>query len=348
MEFNPNKTSDFLENPFFIKWVKHPNRHTDRYWENWNTENSEKQAIFLEAIQIAKGLQPKESNQLSADQYQLGLDRIIAANNSNDKDQDRSKPQRKSQHRFLTLGGSIAASIVLMGIAMVIWVWSHEEIYDPVLAEIPMVVKTAPKGVKKSIILPDSSRVTLNSGSEITYPAVFGDQRVVHLKGQAFFDVERDTLHPFIVKSGEIQTKVLGTSFDVKAYDELEVFHVAVVTGKVNVRTDDGIETNITPTEASFYHKSSKSLSKQHYDYETLVGWKDKILKFNRATYHEVFRELSYWYDVQVILPEGMILKGDFTGRFENQSLENVLKGMEYTTKMHFEIKGREVVVSLP
>ncbi|WP_186758041.1 FecR family protein [Echinicola salinicaeni] len=345
MEFEPKNESDFLKNTFFIKWVSAPNDHSNRYWEKWCRNNPDKMKMFNNARLIAKNLKPVEENRIDEERFYKGLDQLILANHKSDEVKS-SRHYAADKPGIFTWGRSIAASILLLGMMMVVYSIWFDKPKDVMLSmSIPIINKEAPKGIKKTVLLPDGSKVVLNSGSSISYPETFGDTRQIDLKGQAFFDVERDTARPFIVKSGELETRVLGTSFDIKAYEEQNMLHVAVVTGKVKVTTGNGIESHITPEEAVFYNRKTNALSKDFYDYELLVGWKEKILKFQDAKYEEVFEQLSNWYDVTFIIEKDVKLEGDYTGRFEDQSLKNVLMGMEYSAGIKFEIQGHKILV---
>ncbi|UCS92011.1 FecR domain-containing protein [Echinicola marina] len=345
MEFKPKNESDFLKNTFFIKWVSEPNDHSNRYWEKWCRNNPDKIKMFNNARLIAKKLKPVEENKMDEERFYKGLDQLILANHKSDEEGS-SRYYAVKKPGIFTWGGSIAASILLLGMMMLSYsIWFNKPKEEVIAVSIPTIYKSAPKGIKKTVMLPDGSKVVLNSGSSISYPETFGNTREIDLKGQAFFDVERDTARPFIVKSGELETRVLGTSFDIKAYDGQNKLHVAVVTGKVRVSTGNGIESHITPTEAIFYDRKTNAMSKDFYDYELLVGWKEKILKFQDTQYDEVFEQLSNWYDVSFVIEKDVTLEGDYTGRFEDQSLKNVLMGMEYSAGIKFEIQGQTVLV---
>ncbi|WP_168196256.1 FecR family protein [Echinicola soli] len=348
MEFDPESELDFLKNPLFVKWVKQPTQHTDRYWENWSRKYPEKINVMLNAKELAKRLKPQEENKIDKAKFEAGLDRLLEKNNN---ELETPSPtfayKRKESRHFWTWGNSVAASILLIGMLFMAYNWINRSTGTiPTTKNVAIISRTVSKGVKKTFMLPDSSMVTLNSGSTISYPKDFAENRQIKLVGQAFFDVKNDSDHPFSIKSGDLVTTVLGTSFDVKAYEGQSNFHVAVVTGKVKVATQDGIETEIVPTEATYYDAESGAISKGKYDYEELLGWKEKILKFDDASYREVFRILSNWYDVDFELDSEFTLKGNYTGRFEDQMLENVLKGMEYSTDIQFELKGKKVMVS--
>jgi len=110
---------------------------------------------------------------------------------------------------------------------------------EKVVTEVPEInwqTKTVPNGQKLSLTLWDGTVVKVNSGSTISFPEEFSDSlREVHLEGEAFFEVNRDILRPFIIKSGNVETVVLGTSFNVNAYPNQEQIKVAVAEGKVKV-----------------------------------------------------------------------------------------------------------------
>ncbi len=259
---------------------------------------------------------------------------------------------RGHQNKFKRWGGNkawyrVAAAISFLLVASIIFVNRASIFSASKPTPVTLLSKENPRGQKSQFQLPDGSKVWLNAESKISFPEIFSDTaRLVTLEGEAFFDVKKDPLKPFIVKIGDLNVKVLGTSFDVKAYLGDEKFHVAVVTGKVKVSTPDGITTDLLPNQATFYDTQSGSMAKTvDFDQELLLGWKEKVLKFKDTDYEEVFRRLSNWYDVEFIFPEGMKLEGEYSARFKDQSLANVLLGMEHSTGLKYKIKDKVVYV---
>jgi len=211
--------------------------------------------------------------------------------------------------------------------------------------QIAWIKKVVPRGMKKVFTLPDGSVVTVNSGSELSYSSDFENDRLVKLKGQAFFEVTKDPEHPFRIMSGDITTKVLGTSFDVKAYEDDRDIHVAVMTGRVEVKSEAGLNSYLTTGEVTYYVPKFQVMRKADFDYEELIGWKDKVIKFNRSSYHDVFQTLSNWYDVDFVIDPSLQLRGRYTARFKDQSLPNVLIGLEHSSNLKFDIQGNKIVV---
>ncbi len=201
--------------------------------------------------------------------------------------------------------------------------------------------KAIPFGQKLTIKLSDGSTVKINSGSTLKYPESFKhDRREVYLEGEAFFEVQRDENRPFIVHSKKLETIVLGTSFNIRAYKEDEKVEVAVVTGKVKVKresTDNDSEVVLLPSEMVIVDKLE--MEKIEFTPEKVISWKDNIIHFEKASFEEVTKILERWYGVTFIMETGGV-KGRFEGSFQNLSLEEVLKGLNYTTKFDFKIEG--------
>ncbi|MFD2035013.1 FecR family protein [Belliella marina] len=343
MGFDPQHESDFLKNPFFTKWVHSPNEHTDRYWMEWCRNNPGKTDMLQSAKNILLSFRPKEEHVMDAQDSQRILDQLILANHRNMPLP--KKHHKVSKRRFLVWGTSIAASILLLGVLK--GLFNQGNVGEGITgSEITWVTKSVPRGMKKAFLLPDGSRVTLNADSEIRYPSTFMGSREVELKGQAFFEVKKDKTSPFIVKSGEVETKVLGTSFGVRAYPDQRYFQVAVATGLVEVVAVQGSKFQISPNEAAKYDRTSGSLTETDFDYDAMLGWKEKVLKFKNIPISEVFDILSRWYDVQFVVPEEISLDGRYSGRFHSQTLSNVLIGMRYSSEFDFTIRDKMVYVS--
>lgn len=157
-----------------------------------------------------------------------------------------------------------------------------------------------PAGSKTiNIILSDGSKVWLNSGSKLSYPAIFtGRKREVNIIGEALFEVKRDTKKPFIVHRGSTQVKVLGTVFNVKAYAENKAVEVTLVKGKVMVLDS---ETKRSATLSSGQQaKVGNSLDVvKAPDVEAAVAWKNETFVFNNQSIEEIGYTLSRWYNVE-------------------------------------------------
>lgn len=166
-----------------------------------------------------------------------------------------------------------AASIILIGLVTYFIFYGGQGRKDDVIAknkttESSLISATTLVGEGKKIVLPDSTEVWLSPSSSIQYPSVFnGASREVRLSGEAFFEVAHDAKHPFIIYSGNIETKVLGTSFNIQAYDNQEEINVTVVTGKVNVTNKVKAENvDLIANERAVFYRKTTVLVKEETD----------------------------------------------------------------------------------
>lgn len=243
----------------------------------------------------------------------------------------------------------MAAALLLIGI---FGAWLFVAPLEENKAEEPVeITLTAPQGVKLTKVLPDGSKVILNSNSSVTYSDGFTeDKRELKLQGEAFFQVAKDPFRPFQVRLGDGVATALGTSFNV-TYNSLELAtELSLVTGKVQLEVKINGTTKavkLNPGEKARYVSTSDSIQLGAFDVHEVLAWKDGVLYFKDADFNEVITRLENWYGVKVT-PEGNLVKAGsqnwtYTGRFENESLDNVLTGIGFVKDFTFEINGKEV-----
>ncbi len=201
------------------------------------------------------------------------------------------------------------------------------------------------KGETYILTLPDQSKVWLNAASSLTYNAALTEHGVrrVKLSGEAYFEVAKDKAHPFIVESGNQQVEVLGTHFNVNAYQDEKVFRTTLLEGSVKV-SENGQTRVMVPGIQAVNAGGDIKLSK--VDTELAVAWKSNNFIFDRLDIKEIMRIIERWYNVEVIYKEE-ITAGTFWGsvsRFDNVS--KVLISLEATGNVHFKIEGRKIFVS--
>lgn len=204
-----------------------------------------------------------------------------------------------------------------------------------------------PNGAKYRLKLADGTRIWINSGTEIRYPTEnSGDTRHIHLSGEAFFEVAKDSLRPFIVSSGMINAKVLGTVFNVSTYVG-EVCNVTLVSGslQVNSRIDETQQFILRPGENA---RQDQSLSIQrNVDLEEYIGWRYNQLNFVNQSLEGMMTRLARWYDFQVEYTEEYIRDYSFSARFDqDESLEEIVRQLEQTNRIRIEIKDKKLVIS--
>ncbi|MEQ6118800.1 FecR domain-containing protein [Reichenbachiella sp. MALMAid0571] len=226
--------------------------------------------------------------------------------------------------------------------------WPDENIEKKAIVTIQ---KVNSKGQKSTITLKDGSKVYLNSESSIKYLENYGQKtRSIELTGEAFFEVVKDPLRPFIVKSGKITTTALGTSFNVRAFQDEPSISVSLATGSVKVESDFQFPESekdfiLNPGEEAVV--DDHQFIRQNFDARKVLSWKEGVIYFDDTKLFETLKELERWYDVTFKvknLQSDEDIRG--TGSFKNQSLENVLQILGHSMKFEFEIKEREVTLN--
>jgi hypothetical protein len=169
---------------------------------------------------------------------------------------------------------------------------------------------TNPEKTPRKVALNDGSFVILQAGSELRFPEIFDDKREVYLTGEAFFEVARDTTRPFLVYSDEIVTKVLGTSFSIKAYAEEDEIVVAVKTGKVSVFTQDDHEKPVkqirqevilTPNQQAVYDRKADRVVKKLADNPQIIEQHPSLkMHYTNTPVVEIFEAIEKSYGVEI------------------------------------------------
>lgn len=263
-----------------------------------------------------------------------------------EKRQQEKPISRHFKFPFSTWMKGLAASLLIMGglsYYLFFFVFQPGPHSD---TAVKIIEKDNPFGVKTSFSLSDGTKVKLNSGSKLRLPETFtGATREVELIGEAFFEVKRDTAHPFIIKSGNISTLVLGTSFNIKAFPWENSIKVSVVTGEVRVENQTKNEAiTLLPGEQAKFDTSSLSLKKGWFESDE-ISWIDGKIIFKAATFPQIIDKLEQWYGVEFILEREIKLKKGFTSEYQNESLDHLLEGLSFIGKFEFEIKDKKVYI---
>ena len=190
------------------------------------------------------------------------------------------------------------------------------------------------------IFLPDGSTVILTGGSKLNYPSTFDGlkTREVYLEGQAFFDIKHNKSRPFIVHTGNLETKVLGTAFNIKAFPNEDNITVTVMRGRVSVNDQNKILGIITPNQQITYAKSKVKSLIQTVRNESYLTWKQEDLLIDNLTISEAAKLVEDRYNVKIIITNPQIESLRFTTTFsKNETLEEILNsicefnGLAYT-----------------
>ena len=200
-------------------------------------------------------------------------------------------------------------------------------------------------GEHKRIILPDGTSVTLNAGSYLRYPREFiTDVRRIEMNGEAFFEVTRDEEKPFLIHTKDADVKVLGTSFNVKAFDMDEQLTVSVQTGKVQVDLPEAMM-RLLPDEQFVMDKTKGEFQKRNEDARLSTVWIKGGLYFNRTPIRTVVNELVRMYNRTIEFAPGAEYDDYIYGEHDNKSLEAVLKSIQYSPDIKYRIENDKIVL---
>ncbi|MBC7889752.1 MAG: FecR domain-containing protein [Ferruginibacter sp.] len=275
---------------------------------------------------------------------------------------------RRGKYTKILWAVSVAASLII-GILLIFPANNDKQLIAKGLAS--NVISTRP-GSKSKVQLPDGSQVLLNANSTITYKNDFlGDIREVSLSGEAFFDVVKDKSKPFVIHTGSIDIKVLGTSFNVRSYPNEKTTETALIRGSVEIllHNDPDKKYILRPNEKlvvnnSITKKSSNSavdgspreerqimtLSKIYLnssdDSSNIeTRWTKDMLDFDGVPFAQIVTELERLYHVQFILKNEKLKKLRFTGGFNNKSLDEVMEALRLSGQFNYEFENGTVTV---
>ena len=204
---------------------------------------------------------------------------------------------------------------------------------------------TTGRGNQYQLILPDGSKVWLNAASSITYPTTFsGAERKVAITGEAYFEIARDETHPFIVQRKEMSIQVLGTHFNVNAYDDEDALKTTLLKGSVKVTK--GSESSILrPGQQAILSRGNAPIKvADHPDIDEVMAWKNGTFRFNDATIESIMREMARWYDVEVIY-NTRVSQHFIADVPRDVPVSELLKLLELTDQVHFKIEGKKITV---
>lgn len=198
---------------------------------------------------------------------------------------------------------------------------------------------TTPRARQYNLELSDGTKVWLNASSSLTFPTSFAsNERKVILTGEAYFEVAKDKKRPFRVSVNEMQVNVLGTHFNINAYDDEATINTTLLEGSV-LLSEKSQKVLLKPGQQAQKQKKGTIVVNNKVNIDKVMGWKNGVFYFENADLQTVLREISRWYDVDVVFEKGIPVR-TFEGEIQrNLKLSQVLKILE-KNKVHFKIDG--------
>ena len=208
----------------------------------------------------------------------------------------------------------------------------------------PFIVK-ADKGDKATIELPDGTNVVLNSASQLSYLNNFGENvRRVQLNGEAYFKVAHDEKHAFIVQVGDLEVKVLGTSFNVSAYEDAKDVTVVLLEGKVGVYAQK-MSHIMKPGDKIEYNKATHKITAPQVHPSDYIEWTKGNIYFEKESLENIMKTLSRIYDVEIRFDSNKLPNEYFTGTIPGGGIQNALNILMLTSPFYYEMDGSVIVL---
>ena len=245
--------------------------------------------------------------------------------------------------------GQIAASILLLfasGLTILYYI-QHQELQT--LAEQDVIVRSGDSGTSQ-VSLPDGTLVRLNANSSLTYQQNFGqNNRKVKLSGEGYFEVKKNTEKKFIVNTGYIDVTVLGTKFNLYAYEDKDIIEMALVEGHVNVSTSKPPYQTICvkPNEKVTYNKYDNKLNIEKTTTKIETAWLNKELVFREEKLENVFQCLSRKFRVKFSIDSSISVDDVYTGAFDDEKIEDILEVLKIHYGFNYTVKDGKINIRM-
>ncbi|QRR00401.1 FecR family protein [Dyadobacter sandarakinus] len=358
LDYEDYSPEDFAADPTFRKWVLNPDPEVTRFWDGWQQDHPEQSIRLHQARELLLAVQALYSDALTGDTIRresLEIARLAG-----------TRPIPASR-RFQIWGVSsrkIAASVLM--VASLTWVVTRWLPETPAAHTIiaaradSLIVKTNDTAGEMTILLADNSVAILGPGSSITYPRRFGlGDRQVRLSGEAFFDVARDPQRPFLVYANETVTRVLGTSFRVRAFTKENTVTVLVKTGRVSVypekthqngkmETDperDGLV--LMPNQQGVFIRDQHRLEKSAVANRALLteSVMSRELIFDDRPVTEVLRTMEKAYGIHIQCDTGLLARCSISAQFSDENLKQRLNAICEAIGATYEMVDGQVLI---
>ncbi len=204
---------------------------------------------------------------------------------------------------------------------------------------------STPKGSTYQILLPDGTKVWLNTASSIRYPVTFaGTERHVSLTGEAYFEVAHDASKPFAVDANGSTIRVLGTHFNISAYSDEHQTTTTLVAGAVNV-SKNGNTVTLKPNQRAVVDGTTGRIHQSAADVRSALAWKNGYFRFDNESIEDIVEKISRWYDIEAVEYQGQF-NDRFTGTFQrSKNVSQLFSNLGKLAPIRFEIKERRVVI---
>ena len=337
---------EFAEDPSFLKWIKNTDPETTFFWETFLKNYPGKEGEVLRARRMVLSLNFKEDKLEAADieemRHQIfeGIRREKQSHGVTDGKKSKRKVSVRAANPFLGHGRKIAAAITILAVIAISFFLTPQS---------EQIQHATDFGKIKTILLPDSSIVTLNSNSTLTYNTGWEEKgvREVWLKGEAYFSVTHQSNDQrFVVHAHELNVEVLGTEFNV--INRAGNAQVVLNTGKIKIDAATGAdvrEMTMQPGDMVEFFGTDKVLRKRIVNPEIYCSWRNHLLTFENHTVEEVIAVIENNFGVSIQVTDSSMLKEEITGTLPSNDIKVVLAGLSKTFGLNMTRDGDKVLI---
>jgi ferric-dicitrate binding protein FerR (iron transport regulator) len=298
---------------------------------------------------------------LTDKEIEAALDKILHKEEHDPVWEEWQRSTRRRRIRRRQKAIIVAATVAAAAAGVLLWPRHHD---PPKIADTE--VQTRP-GTRSNLLLPDGTVVWLNAGSNLTYPPAFnGKTREVELSGEAFFDVAKNPEHPFIVHTASMNIRVLGTSFDVKAYEQDKTTETTLIKGSIEVTLKSRPDTRIilqpnqklvipiedsvaTPVKSEKPTEKKLAITPPTIDIHTGViietAWTTNKLVFQDESFRDLAAQMERWYGITVVFDKKPLEDLRFTGSFEKETIQQALAALQLTADFTYTIHENQITI---
>lgn len=295
----------------------------------WINESEENKKHFLELKNIWQNAHPA-FNPENIDTYKALANTL-----------KQIKPARKGRIPFVVWWQRVAAILIIPALVLAAIQYNQNLTRKSSVAYQEIM---SPLGMKSTITLPDGSMVWLNSGSKLKYPVEFtSDVRKVQLYGEAFFKVQSDKKHPFIVSTKNLQVIATGTAFNIESYCNDSISAVTLLEGKLDLKIGENMMQHIAPNQRFLYNYRTNKYAVSKTDANHWCVWKDGILAFRNEPLEDVFKRIGRTYNIDLVVKDKTVARQLYRATFEGESLDEILRLLKLSAPIKYKRYDREL-----
>lgn len=346
-KYSSFETEDFILDDFFIHWVFTQEAEDDKIWTDWLLKYPEQEEKIKQAKSIARSIRFNKVNEIDQSEIDTFISRVKHT-------YQQPRPQ-VTNWIFAQKWLAVAASLILLlSFATYIYVSSKKELQNTPSAYF---LQAHNEGLNPILIhLQDGTAVILKPGSYFKYPKSFSKaSREVFLNGEAFFEVHKNPKQPFLIHTEDMTTRVLGTSFTIRAYKNEQRYKVVVNTGRVEVYTGSPNVSGsarqavvLWPNEQVTYQKGASKLLKERLKQPAPLSEEvtNKSFSFNNVPVEKVFQTLTDAYGIRIIYDEKIFSTCAVTAKLYSDNVYEKLNAICKAIDASFKVENGNIVIT--